>query len=234
MRYIYYYAGWVVAVLAAIVLALLLPRLHLKILQKTESWDLLMARKQSEIASIKWEDQRPLTIMVGDSHIELGSWYELFDGANSIRNCGMSMATIKDVTCLVTSIPDHNPQRLVLMCGINNLTHQEDVDSCVRDYERLIKTVTDSHHPQQIVVMGVMPVRENLIGEETQKINVAVTRLNVALEKLCDREGCLYLNANKNLTDAKGGLDYSLTIDGLHLNRKGYKLLADEISKRIF
>lgn len=234
MRYIYYYAGWVVAVLAAIVLAVLLPRLHLKILQKTESWDLLMARKQSEIASIKWEDLRPLTIMVGDSHIELGSWYELFDGANSIRNCGMSMATIKDVTCLVTSIPDHNPQRLILMCGINNLTHQDDVDSCVRDYEQLIKTVTDSHHPQQIVVMGVMPVRESLIGEETQKINVAVTRLNAALEKLCDREGCLYLNANKNLTDAKGGLDYSLTIDGLHLNRKGYKLLADEISKRIF
>ena len=131
MKYIYSYAGWVVAVLAAIVLAVLLPRLHLKILQKTESWDLLMARKQSEIASIKWEDLRPLTIMVGDSHIELGSWYELFDGANSIRNCGMSMATIKDVTCLVTSIPDHNPQRLILMCGINNLTHQDDVDSCV-------------------------------------------------------------------------------------------------------
>lgn len=234
MKYIYYHAGWIVAVLAAIVLAILLPRLHLKVLQKTESWDLLMARKQSEIASIKWHDQRPLTIMAGDSHMELGSWYELFDGANSIRNCGMSMATIKDVTYLVTSIPDHNPQRLVLMCGINNLMHQEDVDSCVRDYERLIRTVADSLHPQQIVVMGVMPVRENLIGERTRKINEAVARLNAALEKLCDRERCVYLNVNNALTDTSGGLNYSLTVDGLHLNRKGYKLLADELSKRIF
>ena len=76
-----------------------------------------MARKQSEIALIKWQDQRPLTIMAGDSHMEQGSWYELFDGTCSIRNCGMSMEAIKDVTCLVTSISDHNPQRLVLMCG---------------------------------------------------------------------------------------------------------------------
>ena len=42
------------------------------------------------------------------------------------------------------------------------------------------------------------------------------------------------INANKNLIDTKGGLDYSLRVDELHLNRKGYKLLSDELSKRIF
>ena len=228
------WAGWIIGLLALIILGILLPRLHLRILEKTQTWENLLDKKKEAIASTMWKDLRPLIVMAGDSHIELGSWYELFDGQIAVRNCGMSMAKITDVKRLVGSIPDQNPEVLIIMCGINNISHQDNLETCLEDYKELIIVAKERIHPKQIIILGIMPVRNDLAGDGTLRINERVSLLNASLEKLCTLTGTIFLNLNKMLEDKNGGLDYRLTGDGLHLNQKGYRIFSSELSKRLF
>ena len=188
-----------------------------------------MQQKQRDLAGLSWEDPRPLSIWLGDSHIEFGDWYNLFGGALAVRNCGMAMATIRDVTDLVKSIPDQRPKTVVIMCGINSIFRGESVEECVKDYEILLNEAHRSLHPQSLVVLAVMPVRINPLDTRSQSINQKVLKFNSMLEMLCQKQGCCFLNIDASIEGADGGLSVHLTDDGLHLNRKGYRAMATAI-----
>jgi lysophospholipase L1-like esterase len=226
------YAGWIIATGLAALLVLLLPRLRLRILERPQAWDLVMAAKQADLASIKWEDSRPLSVWIGDSHIEMGDWYDLFNGAYAIRNCGMTMATIGDVTRLVNSIPESRPETVIIMCGVNSLLQGATIESCQEDYATLLNKTQEHFQPHRLVVLAVMPVCENLPKGQPSTMNRRISEFNWVLAKLCAEHGANFIDANKAVTDLKGGLDFRLTQDGLHLNPKGYKALSTAIRKK--
>ncbi len=219
--------GWL---LLALLLAGAAPRIrqhlvtHLPALQR-ENWRRVMAAKKSELAD-GWRDQRPLLILAGDSHIEFGHWYDLFDGARAVRNCGLSRAKIADVTELVAAIGDRHPQMVVLMCGINNLGAGDTIADCLRDYATLVATGRSHLQPASILVLSAMPVRESLVDRASHQFNEAVRQFNTGLATVCGQQQVLFLNVNAAISDANGGLAASLTIDGLHLNADGYRRLA--------
>ena len=55
--------------------------MHLRILNHPANWDAGPTDRQHEIASLRWQDPRPWTILLGDSHIEMGNCYDFFYGA---------------------------------------------------------------------------------------------------------------------------------------------------------
>jgi lysophospholipase L1-like esterase len=231
------HTGWF---LAALLGCLFLPRtwnrvfLKLPSLQR-EQWNRIMTDKKSEMA-LPWRDGRPLIVIVGDSQIELGGWYELFGGAFAIRNCGLSRAKIEDVTSLVSSIGEPNPKMMVLMCGVNNLGSKAPVSTCVSNYRQLLSTVNASVHPQRLVVLSVMPVRELVVDRASHKLNRQIAVFNSELETLCPQYKAEFINVNPAVMDSRGGLAADLTLDGLHLNRNGYAkiagVLAPEFAKK--
>ena len=220
------WSGWLVAVLSAsLVLPRLCDRLFLKLpsVQKA-NWILLITQKKHELAA-RWHDVRPLVIMAGDSHVELGDWYGLFGGAFAIRNCGLSRAEIGDVANLVSAIGDRNPQKIILMCGVNNLGASDPVESCVRDYGKLIEA-GKSLHPQKIIVLSVMPVRESAFDLASHKLNQKISGFNRHLKELCAERQAEFIDAGTVVADKRGALLAEFTSDGLHLNHAGYQKLA--------
>lgn len=191
-----------------------------------------MIEKQCEL-SLPWWDHRPLVVLAGDSQIELGDWYNLFAGNWAVRNCGLARAKIADVIQLVLALNEQPTKAVVLMCGINNLGAVETPEDCLRDYERLLATVRSHLRPESIMVLSVMPLRESLIDRSTHEFNMNVSRFNAALKLCCEREHVLFLNVNPVVTDARGGLADSLTVDGLHLNAAGYRRLATVIAPQL-
>ena len=210
----------------AAILLYLLPRLHIRALEKPLNWECMIKQRQSDMNATSWGDSRPLTILLGDSHMELGDWYNLFHGTVAVRNCGMSMARIQDVTALASSVPDKHPKTVVLMCGINNFFQGATVEACVPEYEALFNEIRRTINPQSLLILAVMPVRENPLNQKVQA-------LNVKLESLCQAQQITFINVNASVSEIGGGLSAQLTDDGLHLNRKGYRAFASEILKRL-
>ncbi len=224
---VFCFAGWFfAAVLAGLILFRISNHFSLKLPSvQHDIWTRILAGKKNEFTS-QWRDARPLIIMAGDSQVEGGDWYGLFAGAFAIRNCGLSQARINDVKELVSVIADHDPKMVVLMCGVNNLSRKDAVSACINDYEQLLSTLNSSLRPQRILVMSVMPVRETVFDRASHELNRQIVVFNSQLEALCHRHKAEFVNVNPAVMDDHGGLAANLTVDGLHLNREGYKRLV--------
>jgi hypothetical protein len=211
-----------------------LPRLYHRIWltlpsAQDQQWKLALDEKKREFAK-PWSDTRPLIIMAGDSQVEYGRWYELFGGAFAICNCGLSRAKIGDVANLVVAINDRNPEKVVLMCGVNNLSGGDSVQSCINDYKQLISTSRSSLHPRNIIALSVMPVRQSKLDESTRKINRQILAFNQQLENACPGLQVRFVDLSAAVADDQGGLSAELTQDGLHLNPAGYEKIAAVIA----
>jgi lysophospholipase L1-like esterase len=185
--------------------------------------------KKNHIVKQAWRDLRPLNLLIGDSHIEFGAWYQALNGEFSIRNCGIATARIQDVTDLLRRIPKGDFRYLIIHCGINNLGNNEKAESCLQAYDQLIDAAL-MLKPQKIAVISVMPVREKLLDGKGHKINLEVRKFNTMLKSLCFERGCDFHDITQLVASEKGSLKGSFTDDGLHLNAHGYNAIYPEIS----
>lgn len=192
------------------------------------AWNQLLQSRQEELASNRWKEQRPLNIFIGDSHIELGRWYDLFEGSVATRNCGLSRAKIGDVTKLIEAIPDTGAAALIVMCGINNLGANQSITECLDQYEKLLAAAR-KRISGKVLVLSVMPVQTSMMDRKSTSLNDAVVQFNQQLEQLCHRAGVSFVDVNRELTDSSNALRDAWTADGLHLNAAGYGKLAETI-----
>jgi lysophospholipase L1-like esterase len=234
-RMLFCFAGWGLAAMLCLIIS---PRVYHRLIIRFPSvqqdeWNQVMASRKAALAAAPWKDSRPLHVFAGDSHIEMGNWYELFGGACAVRNCGLSRATIQDVTTLVEAVPDHNPETVVLMCGINNLTRNDPVEHCIAEYEQLL-AAAHALNARKVVVLSVMPVRQSPVDLKNRKVDQEVLlAFNERLKTLCDGHNAVFVNVNGAVMNGSGGLASELTDDGLHLNSRGYRKIADLIRSHL-
>ena len=226
--------GWLLALVLSCWAA---PRIYHRLFTplpgvQREHWRQTLGEKEREL-SLPWRDSRPLIILAGDSHVELGDWYDLFAGGWAVRNCGLARAKIADAAQLVSAIGNPPPQMVVLMCGINDLGAGRTPEACLHDYELLLAGVRSHLKPQSIMVLSVMPLRESVVDRASHAFNVKVNEFNAAVKARCQQRRIIFLNVNSAVMDADGGLAAELTADGLHLNPAGYRRLADVIAARL-
>jgi lysophospholipase L1-like esterase len=225
-------AGWLLAALLSFWAA---PRIYHRLTSHApaaQDWSQILAHKRREVSS-PWQDRRPLLILAGDSQIEMGNWYDLFSGAWAVRNCGLSRAKIADVTQVVSAIGDSHPKMVVLMCGINSLGSHEGQDACLRDYEDLLAAVRSRVQPESTLVLSLMPVRESASGRGNHQFNAEIKQFNTKLAACCQQHQAGFLNVYSAVADTNGALADELTADGLHLNRDGYRRLAEFITPHL-
>jgi lysophospholipase L1-like esterase len=228
-------AGWLLFfLLSGLVAHRLCSKLILH-LQKPASigWDQILIERKKSLSSRSWHDPRPLFIFLGDSHIEGGDWYQLFNGALAIRNAGLSRAKIEDTAEIASVIPLPPPKGVLVMCGINNLGNFESTDSCLRKYASLLDTLQIKIRPQFIFVLSVLPVRESSADPSRHLLNLEVAKFNQALEDLCHRRRITFLQLNSAVTLPDHGLSPECTADGLHLNTVGYLKLAARLLRSV-
>jgi len=185
------------------------------------------------LATVPWEDPRPLCLFLGDSQIESGNWYELFSGRHAVLNAGVSMARVTDVSTVVGCGSASQVDTVIVMCGINDLGAGEKPGRVMHDYERLLDLIAKKIRPNRTIVLSVMPVLLSGVDESrTMALNRSVNELNGMLAAMVKARGSEFLDLT-TVVGWGGGLNRDLTSDGLHPNRLGYAVIAAAVAGQL-
>ncbi len=151
------------------------------------------------------------------------SWEKYF-GKMNVRNFGFGWDRVENVLWRVyhDELDGYDAGYIVLMIGTNNISIHDSDEKIVDGIRFLIDAIKVRQPKTKIVLLGIYPGK----GREER-----VAELNLKLEQMAELQMVVYSNPGKLLFDAKGNIEESLFIDGLHPNNDGYDLLGAEIAK---
>ncbi len=156
-------------------------------------------------------------IMLGNSITHEGPWHELFNN-KLILNRGIPGDDIEGITQRLYSILALNPQKIFLMCGINDLLNGKEPEYIFIHYKILITEITESKTP--LVIQSV------LFTSHSKVINQKVKELNLWLSEYCLANNIEYIDLNSQLSNNNTLLS-KYTYDGIHLTADAYLVWAN-------
>lgn len=170
-------------------------------------------------------------VFLGDSITEYYDTAEYFE--QDIANRGISGDTTKGVLDrLEVSVLDINPKKVFILIGINDMGKNVPLAEILQNTRTIIERIQAECPETEIFVQSVYPVN-NTDEEGIDKImlgsrqNEPVIEYNKMLEPMCSELNVTYINTYPSLLDENGNLDMKYSIEGLHLNGEGYKLVTD-------
>ena len=127
----------------------------------------------------------------------------------------------------------YNPTKVFILIGTNDLVYSGlDNDGIKNNIEEIINKIYEKNSNTKIYLESIYPVNTSLNKEIVEtRTNDNIKDLNNKIEKICDNNKCTYINMYDNLTDKNGNMKRIYTVDGLHLNKIGYKVVANKLIK---
>ena len=166
-------------------------------------------------------------VFIGDSISDYGEFQEYFPG-EVVLNRGIRNDVAEGVLNRIQEVVDRNPLEAYLMIGVNDIRYGTDA----KDFESEVKTIVDSFDEKEtrLFIQSILPVNYGLFGNEVS--NEKVKQFNDILQRIADDNGIEYIDLHSSFIDKKGQLDKKFTVDGLHLNGKGYEVWVDRLRSR--
>ncbi|MFL2105162.1 GDSL-type esterase/lipase family protein [Desemzia sp. FAM 23991] len=176
------------------------------------------------------DKQSKEVVFAGDSQTDYFEWSEYFSEV-SVANRGISGDTSEGLLKRINQVTKLNPKKVFLLIGINDIQQDIPVETIVKNYINIIKSIKEAKTETQVYVQSVFPVAgdlyENNQYKRSESINEAVAELNKRLAQL---EGVTFIN----IADQFGNeLAEEYTVDGLHLSKEGYEVWLSEIEEYV-
>lgn len=167
------------------------------------------------------------TVFVGDSLTERGEWAEQLGDA-AIQNRGIAGDTTAGVLARAAEVAAHEPARVFLMIGVNDLARGEPVAAVVERYAAVVDALRARAPRAHLHCQSVLPVRE---GQAPAALtNARIRALNEGIARVAAARSCTYVDLFSPLAGPDGALDPRFTLDGLHLTGAGYAAWAQAIA----
>jgi lysophospholipase L1-like esterase len=165
-------------------------------------------------------------IFLGDSITEFCNWSELFNQEN-ILNRGISGDTLDGLLYRVDEIIQRKPKKVFLMIGINDLMKGKKVNKILENYTILINKIHTNLPETIIYIQSVLPTKRKNVN------NIDIKNINIGLKKIADKYSTNYIDLHSSFLSKKNDLSDSYSLDGLHLNGKGYQLWKKSITEHV-
>lgn len=175
------------------------------------------------------------TVLAGDSITELFNWYELFyDWSKMSGQAVYNRGICGDFTNRLLERFEKNvlniePKNVVLLIGTNDIGRGLTLESSVRNVEEILKAIRKKCPEANIVFQAVYPINKPMRFKAEKRSNEKIDLMNKEYIKLSEKYDCRWLDITKELSQADGNLNEDYTYDGLHLNAKGYEIVAENI-----
>lgn len=158
------------------------------------------------------------TIFIGDSITQRGLWDELLP-ESTINNRGINSDTTIGVLNRLDDIIESKPEEVFIMIGVNDLFENKTVEEILGNYQGILKRFKSESPNTIIYIQSVLPVNNEVYGDAID--NEDVKQLNSKLKDLAASSGNKFIDVYSQVSN-DDQLEEGLTIDGIHLNGKGY------------
>lgn len=174
-------------------------------------------------------------VFMGDSITQ--GWTALmpdfFSGRNYI-NKGIGGQTTSQMRARFnTDVLAFQPHAVVLLGGTNDIAGlggDIPVDSIFRNIAGM--AFLARRHDVKVILCSVIPAYEYACCKSIKPVPL-IAELNEKLKSFAEKEGFLYVDYFKVLSDKKRGFRTELTSDGVHPNKAGYEIMSPLLLKAI-
>lgn len=172
-------------------------------------------------------------VFLGDSITSRYDLNKYFSNYN-VYNSGIAGNMTKDILDNIENrVFVYNPTKVFILIGTNDLVYSGlDNNGIKNNIEEMVNKIYKKNNNIKIYVQSIYPVNSSLNKEIVEtRTNDNIRKLNNKIEKICDNNKCTYINIYDDLTDKKGNMKRIYTVDGLHLNKIGYKVVTNKLIK---
>ncbi len=165
-------------------------------------------------------------VMLGNSLTENGKDWNSRLGADNVLNYGIIGDDSQGMTLRLHQFVPQHPKAIVLMCGINDLSHGLTAEEVFIHVKRLIEAIRLADKDVQVYVQSILPINESTNRWKTLRgCTSKVPAINSLLGDYCQTKGLTYIDIFPHMvTKGTHVLKRAYTTDGLHLTEKGYQV----------
>lgn len=172
-------------------------------------------------------------IFLGDSTLDFGEWHEFFSD-HHVKNRSINGDDTHTILERLDPIVDGSPRHVILLCGANNFQKRIPFSQTTDEYTTIVSSITSRSQTTELWLLPVFPVNIALykkwIIPEYPGITMPdmsdISKLNAFIENFPGGNRRIHFVDTSALIDQNGELNENFTLDGLHLNGRGLKLLA--------
>lgn len=190
--------------------------------------------------------KEPVFLFLGNSITESFDLVKHFN--KPYVNRGIGGNTTEAVLYRLDEVIEKKPQNIILMIGVNDISRGVVASETLLNYQEIIHRLQISLPQTVIYTLSVLPVRDSynfrrfaintmysLSFIRPFNINPSIVRLNQKIEEISEKTGVKYLNLYNYFLQSENSneLDPELALDNVHLNEKGYELLAKLLKERV-
>lgn len=163
-------------------------------------------------------------VFVGDSITDHGEFQEYFP-EEVVLNRGIGEDETKGVLNRIDEVVNRNPKEVFILIGINDIQSKVEKDV----FQKNIEKVVDSFDKDSttVVLQSILPINNKAFHNKIS--NGRVHQFNEVLQKIAEEKGIQYIDLHRHFEDEKGQLKKELTVDGIHLNGKGYDIWMNNL-----
>lgn len=166
-------------------------------------------------------------VFLGDSLTDIAEWNELLNNPDVI-NRGISDDTTYGALNRISEITRLDPPKIFIMLGINDIGKGLSTEKIITNYTKILETIKENCPETTTYVQSVLPINKDLF--KTTTTNSQIMALNTSLKKLCKTFNIKYIDLYSLFTlPNENKLYKEYTVDGLHINGKGYIVWKDAI-----
>lgn len=178
-------------------------------------------------------------VLAGDSITEIFNDYELFynwskENEKAVYNRGISGDTSNRLLeRFYDNVLNICPSNIVLLIGTNDIGLGGKIKDTAQNIKKILIKIREQSKETNVILQAVYPVNKNLSAESKAMVgirsNKKIAELNKLLKPLSNEFNCTWLDLTKKLSDENGNLHKNYCYDGLHLNAKGFEVVAKNI-----
>ena len=150
-------------------------------------------------------------------------------------NSGVSGNTTEDILKdMKKRAYQYNPSKVFLLIGTNDLDTKHSKEDIVKNVEKIISELKENRPKAELYIESIYPVNPDVRRSKSgNRNNDDIKQINKELKKYCKENKINYINLYDLLKDEDDNLKEEYTKDGLHLSDEGYKVVTEEIKKKL-
>jgi lysophospholipase L1-like esterase len=193
-----------------------------------QDWNVL-GRYHAEDEKLKAEPSDPgRVVFLGDSITENWKLATSFPSKPFVNRGIGGQVTAQMLVRMYPDVIDLKPAAMILLAGTNDIARTNGPTTLAM-VEENIMAISDlaQHHGIKLILCSVTPIADYghvKMGENRPPADIL--KLNSFIKAFAAKTGAIYVDYFSALVDNKGMMKAGLSVDGLHPNDDGYRLMA--------